>query len=40
MDHSHDVPAVFTISAQPHAKPDRAAVLGHTGPLVVEALSR
>jgi len=35
MDHSHDVPAVFTISAQPHAKPDRAAMLGHTGPFVV-----
>lgn len=35
MDHSHDVPAVFMISAQPHTKPDRAAVLGHTGPFVV-----
>jgi len=35
MDHSHDVPAVFTMSAQPHAMPNRAIVLGYTGSFVV-----
>jgi negative regulator of sigma E activity len=35
MDHSHDVPAVFAMSAQQNSTPDRATVLGYTEPFVV-----
>ncbi|MEQ8322064.1 MAG: hypothetical protein RH946_17510 [Rhodospirillales bacterium] len=35
MDHSHDVPAVFAMSAQQILTPDRATVLGYTGPIVI-----